>query len=330
MSIEIIIVLITGYFNINPLTRSQYGSILGIIIIRIISYFIVLVIENYKNIRDGDIIPVTYWLCIAIIPIGTLYLSIIIFMEDKMSPITIFWSTTLVFFINFATFYLYDRISQVLLDKTDKLLIEQQNKYYINQLELMKLSLESTKTIKHDLKNHISSLYTLAENYKREEILKYLSEVIKGIDNQEGLATTGNVVIDSIINFKLQEANKKGVSVNLDLNIPKELGMSQFDITVILGNLIDNSLDAVRKLNRNRYINIRMKYTKGRLILELNNSYDGTLIKKNNRIVTSKEDINNHGLGLKSVKRVLERYDGTMKIKYDDKQFNIILLIYME
>src|SRR5699024_7691720 len=88
MSIEIIIVLITVYFNIKPLTRSQYGSILGIIIIRIISYFIVLVIENYKNIRDGDIIPLTYWLCIAIIPIGTLYLSIIIFMEDKMSPIT--------------------------------------------------------------------------------------------------------------------------------------------------------------------------------------------------------------------------------------------------
>ncbi len=138
MSIEMIVVIGTGYVELGPLTKSNYQSILGIIIIRMISYFVALLIGSYKNIRREYFIPNAYWLCISIIPLGTLYLLITIFMDSNLTVASVFRSTVLVLLINFAIFYMYDEIAKILLDKTDKIMIQQQNKYYENQLELMK------------------------------------------------------------------------------------------------------------------------------------------------------------------------------------------------
>lgn len=330
MCTEMIIVLATGYLKLELLIRNDYKSILGIIIIRIVSYVVVLIIGSYKNIRQGDSVPNTYWLCIATIPIGTLYLLITIFMGNGPRPITIFISTALVLLINFATFYLYDQISRILSDKTDKMLTQQQNKYYEKQLELMKSSSKAIKTIKHDLKNHMASLYALAEDDKKEEVLEYLSGVIEVFNNKDGLASTGNVVIDSIINFKLQEVEKEEIAVTLDLNIPKDLKIPSFDITVILGNLLDNALNAVKELERNRFIDIKIKYTKGRLVLKMDNSFNGVIVKKEGIINTSHGDKNNHGLGLESVKTVLKKYDGTIEFEYNDNKFHTALLMFVE
>ena len=329
MCIEMIVVMASGHFRLGLLVRNNYESILGIIIIRVISFVVVLIIESYQNIRQGDIVPNSYWLCILTIPVGTLYLLITIFTGEGPTITTIFISTTLVLIINFGTFYLYDEISKILSDNIDRVLMQQQNIYYEKQFELMKTSLKATNTIKHDLKNHLTSLYILAEEDKKEELLYHLSDVVEVMNSKKEFASTGNVVIDSIINFKLQEIDKENISVNLDLKIPKELGFPTFDMTVILGNLLDNALNAVKKLEKNRYINIKMKYTKGRLILKIENSFDGIVVKKDGIIDTSQSDKINHGIGLQSVQAVIKKYDGTIEYEYDSNKFHTALLMYV-
>nr|WP_312580080.1 GHKL domain-containing protein [Sedimentibacter sp.] len=330
MCIEMIIVFATGYFKLELLERNNYESILGIIIIRVVSYVAVLIIGKSKNIRQGDIVPNTYWLCIVTIPMGTLYLLITIFMASELTFISVLMSTVIVLVINFATFYLYDDLSKILLDKADKIFMNQQNKYYERQFELMKTSLKATKSIKHDLKNHLISLYALAEEDKKEELLGYLSEAIEIVDTKQEFACTGNIGIDSIINFKLQNVKKDEIDVTIDLNVPKEIKVPSFDITVILGNLLDNALNAVKKLDKNRFINIKMKYTKGRLIIKMDNSFDGIIIKQEGVIFTSNKDERNHGLGLENVKSALEKYNGTIEFKYDDRNFHTTLLMYVD
>ena len=104
LCVEMIVVFATGYFNLELTIRNDYKSILGIIIIRIMSYIVVLSISNYKNIRQGDIVPSIYWLCIVIIPVGTLYMLIRIFMDRNATSISLFISTVIVLMINFASF----------------------------------------------------------------------------------------------------------------------------------------------------------------------------------------------------------------------------------
>lgn len=327
MCIETIIVLATGYFKVELLMRNDYQSILGSVIIRIISYVIVLILGSYKNVRKGESVPSTYWLCIIIIPVGTLYLLTTIFIENTARPLTIFLATAFVMLINFATFYLYDQIASILSDKTEKTLMKQQNKYYENQLELMRTSLKATQTIKHDLKNHITCIYILVKDNRKEETLNYLSRVVKVINSEEGVACTGNVVIDSIINFKLQEAKRQEIAITTDFNIPKKIEIASFDLTVILGNLLDNALNAVRKLVNNRYIDINIEYKKGHLIINIENSFDGIVIEKDGTIISSHSDKKNHGFGLESVKTVLEKYNGSIKFEYDENKFSTILLM---
>lgn len=329
LCVEMIIVLLIGYFKLDILVKNNYESILGIIMIRIVSYFIVLLIEGYKNIKIGDSVPLTYWLCIIIIPMGTLYLLITIFMINGISSVPVFISVALVLLINFATFYLYDEISRIFLEEKEKIIIREQNKYYEKQLQLMSTSLDSIKRIKHDLKNHMSSIYALAENDKKEELLEYLSDAIE-VFNKGGLASTGNTVIDSIINFKLQEAEDENISLKIDLNVPDDLKIPSFDLTIILGNLLDNALDAVKKIEDNRYIDIKIRYTKNRLIFKVDNSFDGVLIKDKGELITTHKEKSNRGLGLQSVKAVIEKYNGVMEFKYENNRFHTALLMFVE
>lgn len=330
VSIEMIVIIATGHIDLGLTTRNNYESILGIIMVRLLSYVFVLIIGRYKNIRKGDVVPNTYWLCIIVLPIGTLYLLISLFMSNELANISIFISTVIVLFINFSTFYLYEDIIKILSDKTDKILLDQQKKYYDKQFELMETSLRANKSIKHDLKNHLTSLYALAGEDKKEELLNYLSQAIDIIDQRQEFSRTGNVCIDSIINFKFQNAKKDNIDINVDLNVPKEIKIPSFDMTVILGNLLDNALNAVKKLENHRFIKIAMKYTKGRLIIKMVNSYNGTIIKKDGEIFTSKDDASNHGFGLKNIKSVLEKYNGMLECEYDESTFHTTLLMYVE
>ncbi|HHX59779.1 MAG TPA: sensor histidine kinase [Epulopiscium sp.] len=150
------------------------------------------------------------------------------------------------------------------------------------------------------------------------------------INSEEGVACTGNIVIDSIINFKLQEATRQEIAVTTNFNIPKKMKIASFDITVILGNLLDNALNAVTKLANNRYIDIEMEYKQGRFILNIENSFNGVIIKKDGAMISSHCDKENHGLGLESVKTVVEKYNGTMEFKYDENKFSTMLFMDIE
>ncbi|MEG7531583.1 MAG: ATP-binding protein, partial [Hungatella sp.] len=109
---------------------------------------------------------------------------------------------------------------------------------------------------------------------------------------------------------------------------PDELIVPTFDIAVILGNVLDNALEAVVRTS-NRWIDIKIKYTKGRLIVEVNNSYDGIVKKHMDRYLSCKEDSKNHGMGIKSIQTVLQKYDGIMQITHDEKKFKVKLLMYL-
>ena len=101
-----------------------------------------------------------------------------------------------------------------------------------------------------------------------------------------------------------------------------------FDIAVILGNLLDNAIEAVANTDE-RWIDIKLRYTKGCLIIEINNSHDGKLKKIDGRFISRKTDKKNHGIGLKSVETALKNYDGVMQISYDSIKFTVKALLYL-
>lgn len=329
MCVEMIVALISGYFNFPLLSANDYSSVYGLIIVKILSYVVALIFSNYKNIKSGGFIPNSNWFCIVLMPMASLYIILTLFQASNLSWIQVMVGIVFMLLINFATFHLYDVIIEALSDKMEKMLLEQKNKYYENQFNLMKLSLESARTIKHDLKNHLSALYSLVQNEEKQKSLKHISDMIRICGQQKEYACSGNVAIDSILNFKLQEAEQKKIKTTLDINVPEELNVQSFDMTIILGNLLDNAITAVCKLAEQRYINIIIKYDKGRFVLHINNPFEGEIVKEGNALFTTKSGKSNHGIGLQSIKAVLEKYNGSIEIEHSKKVFSVTLLMYI-
>lgn len=329
MCTELIVALLSGYFHFPLMSTNNYSSEYGLVIVQIISYLVVRVLNNYENIRKGEIIPIANWIAIIIIPISSLYIILTLFQATGLPWEQILIGVVLILLVNFTTFYLYDVISASMVDKIDKILLGQQNKYYQKQFELMESSLKTTKAMRHDLRNHLSVIHALVEKGEREAALKHLSKMTDIYDDKKQYACSENIDIDSILNFKIQEAEQQNIKIALDLNIPEKMSIPSFDLAIILGNLLDNAIEAVAELEKERQIKTKLNYDKGRLIILVENPYQGEREKVGNRYLSTNKEPSQHGLGLENVKSVLQKHDGSIEITQRGNIFSVSLLLFV-
>lgn len=332
MSIEAIVGLLTGYFQFSIYYKNDYLSIWGLIGVKVISYMVVIILDNQKNIKKGTQIPIIYWISIIMIPFSSLYISQLLFRALNLSLVQVMVGVILLLLSNVATFSLYDRVIVMFEDKIQVALLKKQNSYYDKQFELMQISQNAIKSVKHDLKNHLLIIGSYIEEDKKEKALTYIQDILELTVVKKGKIFSGNFAIDSILNFKLQEAEQNNISVILEQEIPEGLNVTSCDMTIILGNLLDNAIQAAKKLNeeKKREIQIHITYSKGRLFIQINNYYNGKLFIENNKIVTSKADKENHGIGLQNVENALEKCNGIMKIKASEEVLSVTVLMYIE
>lgn len=330
MTIESIFVIFSNYYSLSMVIHGDYSSVTGIIAIRLVSFIVLLVIGNFKSIKYGRIIPFSYWFCIIFMPVASLVLLVMFLNFSTISRYQALSITVIVFSMNFFIFYLYDVVSVYYNNRLHQILLEKQNNYYHRQFETMKESLLSMSTLKHDFKNHLTAIYTLLQNGEVPQAVEHLSQMMHICGHDKKYATSGNVSIDSILNFKLNEAIKNEIAVSLDLSIPMQLDMPSFDMAVILGNLLDNAICANLALSYNRYINVTLRFDKGRLLIKIENPYDGKLLEQDGRILTIKADQAHHGIGMESVRSTLKKYDGILTVDHSDNIFRAQILMYIE
>ena len=326
--IETIIAFITSTLQLNMLVPFEYESEIGIVLISLLSFAFVMVIKGFKNVKNDMILPASYWVSLVVIPIGTVFMLFTVYMDENLPRTITLICLCCAFLVNIVSFYLYDKISGLMWEQMERRVTEEQNRFYEYQVRMMKDTLDSIRIFRHDMKNKLSALYTMAQKGQDEKLMSHLEELTDVCNKTKEYAHSGNITIDSIINYKLQKAEEKRIKVTADIIVPMELTVATFDIAVVLGNLLDNAIEAVTYVE-DRWIDIRAKYTKGRFIIEINNSYDGTLLRMPEGIVSRKEDKENHGMGIKSVEMTLEKYDGALQITQDGAKFTAKVLMYL-
>ena len=134
--------------------------------------------------------------------------------------------------------------------------------------------------------------------------------------------------IDSVINYKLSQAEKQGCNIQTEISLPDIIHIEDDDLVVVIGNLLDNAMEAVRELKENKYIQVKIKYDRECLVVKIVNSFDGKIMIKRGKIQTRKENREFHGIGLQSVKNVVDKYQGDLQYEYKDNRFSVVVLIY--
>ncbi|SHI75327.1 sensor histidine kinase [Lutispora thermophila] len=330
LSVEALTVYGLKSMNLNQLSDDANVELIAALIsTKIISYMIMLALSNFKMIKNDINISPMHWIAIILIPVGTLFSTfILITIEAQYKLYFILISISILFIINVFVFYLYDALIRSYNEKIEKELLHQQNNAYIKQLDIINQSNENIKILRHDIKNHISVLQVLIEKNDNKGALEYLHRIFDLIGESNNHIKSGNMPVDSILNYKINEAKKLGIEVDLELNMPEKLDIQPFDLSIILGNLFDNAIEAVSKLERDKTIKASIKLDRNVLYISISNPFDGNLVYENSDLKTTHRDKENHGFGLKSVKKAIGKYNGAITIQHTDSMFYADVLLY--
>lgn len=329
MTIETAVILVMEYFDISILSEdADLALISGSISIKIISYNVMLLLSNFKMVKNDIKVSSLHWLSIFVIPSGTLISALMLIIKVNPDNLTVVIINVIILFvINVFVFYLYDALMKSYDERMEKALLQQQNSAYLKQLEIINQSQENLREFRHNIKNHALLLKNLAENNENNAVSDYLDSVFNSIDFSGEYSKSGNSEIDSILNYKLNKASASGIKTEISVNVPEKLNIRPFDLSVILGNLLDNSIEAACKCKES-FIKISVELDRNVLYASISNSFDGKLNYDGGKLATTKEDKENHGIGLSSVQKSLEKYNGAIELRHSGNTFYTDVLIY--
>ena len=315
---------------ISPFENEMNTVSLLYLIGSILSYLAVLLLSRFKSIRKNNIILPKFWSLVVFVQV--LVIATAIFVPYD-SPIYISFNLPVLFILlvaNLLILYLYDSMASAYEDKLNSELHSQEKEYYFTQCKLMQESVENIKTIRHDMKFHLVTATDFMASNKVDEAMGYLKGLLGSIEKSEIYSNTKNIAFDSIINFKLKNAAEDNIKLDIRLLIPPTLNIEVADIVTILGNLLDNALDAIAKVE-DKAIKLNVEYSKESLFIQVENTFDGIVkyAKGTDMVILTQKSGGEHGYGLKNIRKSVEKYNGHVDISHEGNVFSVGILLYV-
>jgi len=307
--------------------------LMEMVLFPVLTLLVALLLQNFTNIRKNVIVLPIFWVSVFVIPLSSI---IVLFIVVYAEGLSLFSKITVLFIlvgINVLVFYLHNTLSSAYEARLKLELHAQERKYYLSQCQLMQEMAEQTKSARHDMISHFAVLKGLADEINAGKIIEHLDGLLTDAGKVKAYSDTGNVAFDSIINFKLRNAKRDNIKPNIRLCIPSSLNIETTDIAAILGNLLDNALDAVAQVEE-RTVKLDIEYGRKALFILVENSFDGVVEyvqeggAREKRLVTRKSG-GDHGQGFRNIRRAMEKYDGYMDIAYEGNVFSVTVLLYV-
>lgn len=325
---ETLVALLMRLTNFEMFMRIQKIDSFAMILIEVIVWGITLLFQRFRNVRKDMPVPGIFTAVVLAVCFTTILLGTAVFggnHEESMKTLTLLC----VLFINVLMIFLYDFLSYLLEENAKVEIVKREKTYYHKQSELLQKNQEDLKKFRHDMKNRLLAIQQMVKKKELKKIESYIMDVTEKIEYSPMYSRTGNIVVDSIINYKLTQAKEMGAQIYANAILPESLNIEEDDLVIILGNLLDNAIEAIEKAKDGAYIRLQMEYEKNCFFLKMINSYDNVIKKENGQIITRKKDTALHGIGLRSVKDTVEKYDGILELKHDEKEFFVSVMLYI-
>ena len=321
--IGFIILNVSG--SIFPYPVQYYGSSF---ICEFIRYLIVCAFCSIKKIKLPKL-SFKIGKILVIIPISSIVICCIainIIQNSKNNLVNIMCMVIIIMTItsNVLMFKMFFKVIDTLSDNYEKemLLLEAEAKeQYYKEVEK---SNREVRKIKHDFKN---MLLAICGNYKeKNKISEEISKIIKQLDESDKKIYTSNVVINTIINNKISQAEKLNVKTEVNIKIPKSVSFDYKDAGILLGNILDNAIEACERINQDRrWIQIDIFHQRSILLIKVCN---GKIKNSVNINKSSKSNVHNHGIGVTSINAVVKKYDGYVEFVDKGEEFEVNVSLY--
>ena len=305
--VEIFTFFLLNSIHINQENQQTIGIVISKLLMLILVYIVSMVWDKkYSEYKINN-----FYLYLLFIPIGSIFIAVNQFYSQSNKFLSAVAISILLLF-NVVIFEIYIKMNEIFAYEKEKTV-------HAQQLDIMSYTILEQKKImenfyeeKHNLINELIVLKGGIENGNKENAIKNLNKIINSCNYVETVSNSGNSTIDAIINFKYAIAKEYGIEVKLKIFIPEELPFQQNDLGIVIGNAIDNAIEAVKECkNKERFIEIAMGVKKEAWIMVIRNPYEHKIKRdRTGRILSTKKEEQGHGYGLKSIMRIADEYQG--------------------
>ncbi len=213
--------------------------------------------------------------------------------------------------LNIICLYITISLSQSNRTAEELKLKEQQFKHEVQYAESVRSQYKEIRRIRHDIKQQLTTVSGLQFEGKFDKAQKYISEVTNGIEQLDMFMDVGNDFVNAILNSKLSIAKSKGIEVLCNFSGKVE-GINEYDLCNLIGNVLDNAIEAAENVGENAVVEVSMFSDKHKMIFTVSNSISKSVLSSNPKLKTAKDKPELHGFGVKTIKTIAAKYDGNV------------------
>lgn len=228
-------------------------------------------------------------------------------------------------FVSSGIFFLY--LIQTKIQERERILNTRNDMMEANYQGLQK-AYEQNQLLYHDYKNHMLAIRQLVKEYRNEEALEYINTYVELTLKMKQKINSGSKILDIIVNSKLGEAREKNIKFSYEIGYIGNIDMEDIDMCALMANLLDNAIEACERIDNEKvWIRLKVVRKNDMLLIGLSNSINEEEARKKNFFQSKKNHSEKHGWGMKSMEKVLRKYDGNKEYYVRNREFEIFIYI---
>jgi sensor histidine kinase regulating citrate/malate metabolism len=205
---------------------------------------------------------------------------------------------------------------------TDKRIASYQHDLMLKHYAEVENMYNQVRGWRHDYHSHIQAMKVFLVMGQREEHENYLAKLDADLTDVDTVIKSGNIMVDAILNSKISLAAANHIDVNAKASVPQKIDISEIDLSVIIGNLLDNAMEANAALPpEKRFIRLYIGKHKNMLYISVSNAMNDGLRKSGRLFFSTKTDSAAHGFGLKRIDRIVGKYGGFVNRQHEEGVF---------
>lgn len=338
MGITIVVLSIEGCIigkgYLNLVIQKDLYRFVGVVIIQIVLFYLTRFMIKRTKKDSTYSLKWNEWFVLLIIPVISIFTMsfvslIIINIEDQLSPMQHIFSILSILGIlmtNSLVYVLYVNMQKDHAKQLEYSILQQAFKSQEKSVEETKILYQSVRSIRHDLKQHFQVALTMLHSGKINEAVDYMEKyndtVLDGISNK---VFCDNDVVNYIINSKSKICSDRHIKIYIYIanEIPE---FSDLDLCVLLGNALDNAIEGASGKEKNE-IYLELRNVDNFFMISVKNTIINSVLEDNPNLISTKNEKEVHGLGILSMKEVVQKYNGSIEFYESDNKFCCDMLL---
>lgn len=228
---------------------------------------------------------------------------------------------------NIALVFIVDKLEYEQKAREENKILQQQISLEMSNINAL-MELNSTQArIAHDHTNHLSAIGALLANSEVKEAQEYIDTLVDRRESTQYTIRTNNPVADAVLNLKYLLAKRNNIHMSVDVNDLAQFPLRSEELATVLSNILDNAIEACSNVKEKPKIKIKIWCEQDESIISVRNTTAYPVVIRDNKVKTTKVDIESHGFGLKNVATVLARHEYDYAIGYTEGWFQFTAIL---